>query len=116
MANTVPPEADWKISAVEAVEIMTLYGPDQTAIVTIEPDGTVVWGDGYGIEDAAKALGNAFTLSAEIAAGVKKGTLERQKEMWDTIILSASENGSLTVEELIDLRNHTMILDKLKDE
>ena len=107
---------DWKISAVEAVEIMTLYGPDQTAIVTIEPNGDVTWGEGYGIEDAAKALGNAFTLSAEVAAKVNKGTWKRQQEMWDVIISAASENGSLTVEELIDLRNHTLIIDRIRGE
>ena len=104
---------DWtfKVQAPEPTITFNLHGD---MLVQVEEDGTVTWPDGYKVTEAAKVFAESLTLGAEHCAGIRKGSIERRAEMWDEVIEAASSKKFLTVWELRKMRDHAILLDRLK--
>lgn len=95
--------------------IVTFVNPFGKEIVRIEADGTVVWQDGYNIDDAAEALGKAIYLTLEQKAAITERTKRDMRDIvFQEIIALANETGSVTAEELTRYWEAAKIMDKLK--
>lgn len=84
-------------------------------IVSIKPDGSVVWAHGIDIDAAAEAFSKSISLGVELAAGLTKSTKLRMRDsVFEDLISIAKEKGSLTAEDLTYLLQASKIVEKLK--
>jgi hypothetical protein len=84
-------------------------------IVTLERNGTVVWGNGINVDAAAKAFATAIQAGVEMSANITTATKLRMRDsVFEDLIEIAKDKGSLTAEDLTYLLQASKIVEKLK--
>ena len=114
VAQGVVGGGNFTINHQPSTNAIAFYGGNNTEIVRLNRDGTVVWANGIDL-DAAEAFTRAFTLGAELSAGITDGVKSRMRDsVFEDLIAVAKEKGSLSVDELTFLYEGTKIMEKLR--
>lgn len=103
------------ISISQPPNVISIRGPNNKAIVTIENDGSVTWAGDINIDEAAEAFGRALSLSVEMRAGITSAIKSRIRDsVFEDLISIARDKGSLTAEDLTYLLRSSKIIENLK--
>jgi hypothetical protein len=97
-------------------DIMNVKNLAGKEIVRMTQDGEVIWADPEkNIDEAAQALGQALTYSAELKAGITKQVKAKMRDtVFEEIIAIAEGKGALTADDLTYLYEASKIMEKLK--
>ena len=97
--------------------ILALFNSTGNMIVELHNDGSVTWDNEIDISEAAKALTEVLTLTAEQRAGVSTNVkLKMRDSVFNDLIQIAKEKGSLSAEDLTYYLEASKIVEKLKGE
>lgn len=98
-----------------STSVVVFYNPNNSEIVRLNKDGTITWGNGINVDEAAEAFGRAISLGAEMQAGITEGSKRRMRDsVFADIIEIAKEKGFLTADDLTYLLEASKIVEKLK--
>jgi len=98
-----------------SASVVSFYNNSNTEIVRLNKDGTITWGNGINVDEAAEAFGRAVSLGAEMQAGITAGAKRRMRDsVFLDLIGIANEKGSLTADDLTYLLEASKIIEKLK--
>ena len=98
-----------------ATSVVSFYNQSNTEIVRLNRDGTITWGNGINIDEAADAFGRAISLGSELQSGITQGVKHRMRDsVFADLIEIAKEKGSLTADDLTYLLEASKIIEKLK--
>lgn len=98
-----------------STSVVTFYNQSNTEIVRLNRDGTITWGNGIEVNEAAAAFARSISLGAEMQAGITHGVKLRMRDsVFADLIEIAKEKGSLTADDLTYLLEASKIVEKLK--
>lgn len=95
--------------------LITFYDKFNKEIVRIDKDGSVIWGDGIKVDDAAKSLELAMTIGAEMKSGITNSVkLKMRDKVFEELIDIAKQKGPLSADDLTYLLAASKIVEKLQ--
>lgn len=98
-----------------STSVVTFYNQSNTEIVRLNRDGTITWGNGIDVNEAAEAFARSISLGGEMQSGITQGVKHRMRDsVFADLIEIAKEKGSLTADDLTYLLEASKIVEKLK--
>ena len=98
-----------------STSVVTFYNQSNTEIVRLNRDGTITWGNGIDVNEAAEAFARSISLGGEMQSGITWGVKHRMRDsVFADLIEIAKEKGSLTADDLTYLLEASKIVEKLK--
>ena len=112
---TIPGQYTIGSNMANATSVVTFYNVNNNEIVRLNKDGTITWGNGINVDEAADAFSRSISIGAEMQSGITEGTKRRMRDsVFADLIEIAKEKGSLTADDLTYLLEASKIVEKLK--